>query len=756
MDGFAGTVRRLRVAAGLTQAELAEAAGISERTVSDLERGLRRTVYTDTARRLARAIGIEGAELSAFLTAAQGLPPASLSAAETGPLRTRLPARPTPLLGRDQEVARLLGLMRDPACRLCTIVGPGGVGKTRLAAEVAVAVGSDFPGGVFFIGLSEVDDPALLMPVVMAALGSLLDRRDTGEALLVLDTFEHLLLAAVAVSEIVANHPALTVLVTSRAALHVRGEQQVRLAPLPVGPASGGAALDLFLNRVRAVAPDANTDANVEVAAQVCERLDGLPLALELAAGRAAHMTLVELLRGLDHRLDPLTGGPRDLPARHRSMRAALDWSYALLDGTQLRLFRRLAVFRGGFTREALEAVMPADEESPGQLMASLSALVDSSLVSREAGSTGMTRYRLLDVVREYALERATAAGEQDRLRAAHAAHYLGLAEEAEPHLRSAGQREWFARLLDEEGNLRAALSHSAAAGDGETTLRLAASLWMFWRWAGMFREGRQWIETALRLGAESDSALRLRGLWGAGWLAFHQDDFRETERAGQAMLELLGDSGGVHRRNALTLCGNAALAEGRLQDAVAMLAAALAECAHGAPVWVLATSQLNLGTAQRMAGLHAEARKNLGLAQDGYGLIGDDHFQSRALLQLGFLEHLGGQEETAVELVREAMTLARPAGDAWSTAELLEATALLAADSDPPLAVALAHVAERLRDQISMRAHPADRPLVAAAVERARRSVDAEVDALESPLETAQAWLGAPSLRAEQPLTRN
>ncbi|MFN2464769.1 MAG: hypothetical protein ABR598_00710 [Candidatus Dormibacteria bacterium] len=636
----------------------------------------------------------------------------------------------------------MLELLREPGCRLCTIVGPGGVGKTRLAAEIAAIAGAEFPGGVFFLGLSEVDDPALVVAVVTGAVGGGLDRPGAEAVLLVLDTFEHLVDAAAPLVEMISDRPELTVLVTSRAALNVRAEQQFRLSPLPVAGPGAGEAVDLFVERVRAIAPE--TDSDAAVAAEICRRLDGLPLALELAAARARHMTLAELLEGLDRRLEPLTGGPRDVPPRHRSMRAALDWSYALLGGAELRLFRRLAVFRGGFNLHAVEAVVPADEEHPGELSATLSALVDSSLVGRHEDFTGATRYRLLDVVREYALERANAAGEVDRLREAHAAHYLRLAEEAEPQVQSAGQREWFGRLLEDEGNLRAALSHSTETGDAESALRLTASLWMFWRWAARFRESRQWLDTALRMGADADPELRLRVLWGAGWLAFHQDDFRATDRAGQTMLEMLAEESGMHRRNALTLRGNAALSQNQVGAAVDLLTEALAACDPSTGGWTLATSHLNLGTALRVARRHADARSHLRHATDGYESIGDNHFRARAMLQLAFLDHVQGRARSAVQAVREAIGFARPALDAWSTAELLEATAVVAAESEPALAVWLAQAADSLRDEVSMRRHPADRDLVAASVERARRRVGTDVGNDGDALDAATAWLDA------------
>jgi predicted ATPase/transcriptional regulator with XRE-family HTH domain len=745
---FGSQVRALRRAAGLTQAELAEASGISERTVSDLERGVRATVYPATARALAAALQVGDDRLTAFLLAAGGAegPPAGM----TGLLdrlpatyRSRLPSRPTRLIGRDSEVASILALVRNPDVHLITVLGPGGVGKTRLVTEVAVMTQSEFAAGTWFIDLALVDDAALVLPAIASGIGLqpgpgelsplLASRIGTGTALLVLDTFEHLLPAGPVIAELAASCPGLTVLVTSRSALNVRGEREVPLQPLPVRPASGSspvpAAVELFCERAEAVGADLGGTAVPSLAAQICARLDGLPLAIELAAARTRHMPLADLLVNLDHRLDLLVGGARDLPARQQAMRTALDWSYALLDGPQMNLFRGLSVFRGSFGQEAARAVAAAgahhDDRGP---IAALSALVDASLLAVQPGSSGRGRYRLLDLVREYAAERAAAAEDLSPLRRRHAEYFLILAERAEPELRGSGQRRWYGLLLEDEGNFRAALSWALQAGDGEIALRLAGALWMFWRWAGLFDEGRAWLDAALSAGAGCAPRTRLQGLWGAGWLAFHQGDYQQTGQLGHQMLQLLHhEQDQLHRRNALTLIGNAALGERRTGDAITVLSQAPGLCEEPGASWHLATSLLNLGTALVQAGRTAEAGDLFARAHSIYQALGDQHFTARILIQQGYAALADDQPGEAAGPIGRAMQLSAQIGDAWSVADGLQAVANLRSHDAPETAVTLAAAAYRLREQISMRPHPADDVINRYHMRRARQRIGRE-----------------------------
>ncbi len=747
--GFGATVRKLRAAAGLTQAELAEQAGISERTVSDLERGLRAAVYPATARQLAASLGVRADDLPAFLSEASrrhiaAIEPRDEGAAVPGARRARVPAPLTRLLGRESEVSDCVAMVSDPAGRLIVLVGPGGIGKTRLATEVATRVEDAFPGGVYFVGLSAVDEAGMVLAVVASAVGlvsepaslieSLAQRLGRQRSLLVLDTFEHLLEAGPAIGALLEACPNLAALVTSRAPLHVRGERQVHVRPLATqleaGTSGRAPAVELFIERATAAEPSfAITPDSIEIIAAICTRLDGLPLAIELAAARVPHMPLTKLLTELHHRLDSLIGGARDLPARQRTMRATMDWSYALLGADEMRLFRALAAFRGGFGTDAAAAMIgSAERRDEGGVLSPLGTLLDASLVmlAREASDEG--RYAMLDVTRDYAVERSVAAREFDGLRRRHAEFFLSLAERAEPELRGAQQRDWFTRLYADEGNFRAAMTWALEVGDFDVGLRLAGALWMFWRWAGMFVEGQTWLDAAVAGGTASDVGVRLQGLWGAGWLAYHQGDYRRTGELGARMLSELGDGGdAVQRRNALTLVGDAALAEGRVGDAVDVLTEALAIVESSDGTWHHATSLLNLGMAQMHAGHAAAARALFEGAQAIYEALGDRHFFARTLIQIGYAELQTSGPETAAPAIVRAMEIVAEIGETWGIAEGLEAVATLRSLSQPRSTVLLAAAAARLRERISMRQHAADAVIIRLYLDRARDRMTAD-----------------------------
>ena len=747
--GFGARVRRLRVAAGWTQAELAERADISERAVSDIERGLRGTVYPATARQLAAVLGVTGARLATFLTEAGGRTEGTaLLGDEIGPVpgthRARIPTPLTRLLGREAELAMCLAMVRDPEVRLLTLVGPGGIGKTRLATEVAALVQDDVPGGVYFVSLATIDNPDTVLAIIASAVGlmeelaslpeSLARRLGQQQALLVLDTFEHLLPAGPMIGGLLAECPSLTALVTSRAPLHLRGERQVPVPPLALhaetGESAPAPAVELFLERAAAVEPAFNvTPDAAKIVTDICSRLDGLPLAIELAAARVRHMPLTSLSSELRHRLEPLVGGARDLPPRQQTMRATMDWSYALLGAAEMRLFRALAAFRGGFSRDAAASMIQvAESVDKADVMQPLSALVDASLVMVARGTSEEGRYWMLDVTHDYAVERSMAAREFDGLRRRHADFFLDLAERAEPELRRAHQREWYARLLADEGNFRAAMTWALEVGEFDLALRLAGALWMFWRWAGLFAEGRAWLDAALAGGTESTVDVRCQGLWGAGWLAYHQGDYRRTGEVGAQMLSELGKSGhDLQRRNAYTLVGNAALAEGRHQDAIGALSEALVLAQSRDVAWHEATSFLNLGTARMHAGQVAAARKHFDRALAIYEEIGDRHFFARTLIQIGYAELLTAGPITAAPAIARAMEIVAEIGDGWGIAEGLEAVATLRSSSQPRSTVLLAAAAAHLRERISMRQHAADAVINQTYLDQARKSMSTQ-----------------------------
>jgi tetratricopeptide (TPR) repeat protein len=485
--------------------------------------------------------------------------------------------------------------------------------------------------------------------------------------------------------------------------------------------------VELFLERAAAIVPDFDRSAKaIGLVADICARTDGLPLAIELAAARVKHISLGELRMHLEHRLEPLVGGARDLPARQRTMRGTHDWSYALLGASEMRLFRCLAAFRGSFGREAAEAMIRST--GAADVMGALGVLVDSSLVQVERRATGEGRYRLLDITREYAMERSVAAGEFDALRQRHADYFLALAVRAEPELRGRQQQQWHARLLEDEGNFRAGLTWALEDGRSEVALRLAGALWMFWRWAGLFAEGRGWLDAALNRGKDCPLEVRCQGFWGAGWLAFHAGDYARTRELGEEMLQLLsGRDDALHRRNALTLVGNAALAEGQNDAAVAAYGKALSACSELDSRWHLATSQLNLGTAELQAGRQTEAREFFEQALRIYGDLGDQHFTAKVLVQLGYVGLLTGRFVDATARIDRAMTIFAELGNGWAIAEGLEAIATLRSESDAPCAVRLAAAAQRLRERIAMQAHPPDARINLTYLELARRHLTSQ-----------------------------
>jgi predicted ATPase/DNA-binding CsgD family transcriptional regulator len=470
----------------------------------------------------------------------------------------------TSLIGREREVAAATTLLLRPEVRLVTLTGTGGVGKTRLSQAIASEVRDNFRDGVCFVSLSSVRDAGLVLPTIAQVLGlqgsrtrsaleSLLASLRQQILLLLLDNFEQVVAAAPLLLDLLAGCPSLTILVTSREALHVRGEHIFTVRPLAVPDPMhlpereslvryGSVAL--FLERAGAVHARVEvTPQSLALISEICQHLDGLPLAIELAVARLKLLSVPGLLERLEHRLAVLTGGPRDLPVRQHTLRNTIAWSYDLLSDEEQRLFRLLSVFVGGCTLEALEQVYLALGSESTQVLEGVASLLDKHLLYRAEPDTNAPRLLMLETLREYGLEILEATGELEAARLAHARFYLGMAEEAELHLYTQRQQSWFARLEQEYENLRAALSWSVEpekqGSRREVAWRLAGTLQWFWVTYGYVREGQHFVEQVLERDEEIETSVRAKARSGAGWLAIWQGEDVKAEALCQESLRL-------------------------------------------------------------------------------------------------------------------------------------------------------------------------------------------------------------------------
>jgi len=541
---FGTLLKRHRLSAGLTQEGLAERAGLSARGVQDLERGIRAAPRPETVRLLAEALGLDAAARASLIAAARPelTGPVVPSSVPTLAVRS-LPVPPTPLVGREREVAAACVLLREPQVRLLTLTGPGGVGKTRLALASAVEVAADFADGAVWVELASLCDPELVAAAIAAALGV---REESGRPLanvlaaaiaerrllLVLDNCEHLLPAMPLVGALLAASTHLTVLATSRARLRLRGERELPVGPLaiptcddtapPLAGLASVAAVRLFVERAQAVVPGfALTNDTAPAVTAICRRLEGLPLALELAAVRIKLLPPAALLGRLESQLPLLVAGPRDAPARQRTMRDAIAWSHDLLSPDEQAFLRTLAVFAGGFTLEAAAAVsgLPVADT-----LTLLDALLEQSLVIRRADETAeMPRFTMLETIREFGLERLTAGGQEASVRDRHAFYHRELVATLDHQPATYQDDAWRTRLAAEQDNLRQALTWFAERGDALSLSTMSAALSDHWLILAQFREGHTWLGHAMAHDADVPMAIRARTRLAAGWLALHQ-----------------------------------------------------------------------------------------------------------------------------------------------------------------------------------------------------------------------------------------
>ncbi|MDQ3692784.1 MAG: tetratricopeptide repeat protein [Chloroflexota bacterium] len=620
-----------------------------------------------------------------------------------------LPVPPTAILGRTRELADLRRRLEDGA-RLLTLTGPGGTGKTRLALEAAHGIASEFAHGAVFVDLAPVADPGMVLPAIAQALGL----RETGEQplaeqlraflqprrlLLVLDNFEQVATAAPDIAALLAAAPDLVIIVTSRAPLRVRGEQEVAVGPLAL-PETGevpghgvspevalaavatSPAVLLFLDRARAAGSDVTlTTANVRTVTEIVRRLDGLPLAIELAAARTRLLPPEALLTRLERRLPLLTGGAVDLPVRQQTLRGTISWSHDLLSSADQTLLRRLAVFAAGCSFEGVEAVAaPAAEID---LYEGLASLVRQSLLRQERAA-GEPRFTMLETIREFALERLEASGEADEVRRRHARFYLELAERVEPTEHSPPDIARLSCLEAEHDNLRAALAW-ALPDDVPLALRLGGSLVWFWELRGHLSEGRSWLERALALGGEVPPSLRANALLAAGDLAEIQQDFGAATAALAEALELwrsLGDRRGAART--LRSLGHVAVDQRKYEPAIDRYTESLALWHELGDERGAAIVLVGLGTVAFYQGAYERASELWTDAAAHFRAISDKRRLGTILNNLGSLAWENGKLDQAARIHEEALALGRELGDQTGIAASLTnlgATAQLQGD---------------------------------------------------------------------------
>ena len=663
---------------------------------------------------------------------------------------SNLPRPATKLVDRVEEAAAVRASLRE--ARLTTLTGPGGVGKTRLALEVAAGALDDFPGGAYFVDLSRLNESSLVPGAIAAALGveerpgahrleQVVERlAEALPTLLVIDNAEHVLEAAPALGELLERVDAVTVLATSREPLRLRAECELSLGPLPVE-----SGVRLFLERAHAVRPGGGLDH--AVVAEVVERLEGLPLSIELAAPRVRALSPEALLERLETRLSVLSGGFADAPERHRALRATLDWSYDLLGAEDRRAFARFGVFVGGFRLEAAAAVLELPEVEAADRVASL---VDKSLLAPQ-GAGPAPRYLMLETIREYALEQLDARDELEEAASLHALHFTELAEESERALLSDERAAWVRSLSDDHPNFRAALEWALVRFDPDTALRLGGSLWRFWHAHGDLAEGRVWIERSLACRGAEPSVYRAKALGGAVALAAVSGDTAAARTHAAARVEIaskLDDD--TQLASALTSFANVLSDDGALEEAAVLYAEAAVAAeragddrAVAAVIMNLGYLALRLGDWDRAAAESQRALERSRVAGDGTGVV-------VSLVNLGFASIHRERPEEAASAFVEALVFLRDLGDRESIAYCLDGIAdvLLGRGVDRD-ALRLLAAAAAMRETIGASLPPYERDLHERVLAEARRRLGAGAAAIEvegaalAPAEALEQALG-------------
>jgi predicted ATPase/transcriptional regulator with XRE-family HTH domain len=763
----------LRLQAGLSQEILAERAGISVASIAAYERNRRRRPYPHTLMALASALGLTSDEQAAFVDGTNR----SVDESPSPSANVRLPKPPTTLIGRDAELVSAAGQL-DPArakVRLLTLRGPGGVGKTRLALAIADTLVDSYPDGVVFVDLSPLHDHRLVAATIAQALNVhespgrsarelVLERLHQMQLLLVLDNFEHLLGAAPLIAELLANCSLLAVLITSRMPLRIRAEHRFSVGPLPLPK-----AVDLFVDRTHAANPTFElNDSNAPVIAAICRRLDGIPLAIELAAARVGLLGAQALLRRLERSFAVLGPGAADLPERQQTLRQTLDWSHALLEPRDRVVLRRLAVFTGGWTLEAAESVCVLDDDGqlqPEDILARLSTLVDAGLVQSSLAANGMPRFRMLETIREYAYERLVESGEARAVGRQHRHWALELVPPVTP---SPPTTQFVGLLTAEADNLRSALRSAIDDAALEQGLWLAVGLSTLWYVRGAYAEGRACLTELLALPNVAEAPLaRAHALAAAGHFATNQSDYAEADRhlaqahtlaveLGHQLLVAVvthfqanvarwrGDLPGARARY------ESALAIYRLEGQRVWEAAALAHLAftldemgeldlaerYAKQSHVLAEATGNTWDASRalrvlgrIAAQRSDAARAQALHAASLGLgreLEDEHDAVLSMLAMAEDVHSASDPAAAWQLYWQCLQMAERVGNRLLSARSLDGLATLAASRAPEQAVRLAAAADALRASLGASSRPLERGRLHASMETARRELGA------------------------------
>lgn len=755
---FGMLIRHARRGAGLTQEELAERAGISSRTISDLERGVARTPRIDTLELLADALDLSSEERAEWVQEQERLgkrqnPPSRSANESTGDRRKPLPAPLTRLVGRQQEIQDILGLLDRPETRLLTLTGPGGVGKTRLALAVAYAVRENYPAGVSFVSLISLGDPGMLLPTIAATLGlheasaqPLLDALAAylrkQRLLLVLDNFEQIIEAAASVTNLLSVCSDLTILVTSRAALRVQSEQLYRVPTLSVpereqlDPATSD-AVELFVERAVAVKPAFRVTAdNAAAICEICRRLDGLPLALELAAARLDVLSPRLLLERIEQQLPLLTVGPRDAPVHQRTLRNTIAWSYDLLSLEQQELIQRLSVFRNGWVLEAAVAVAGVGPERQSDLviLEGLSALVEHSLITQRENQDGDVRFAMLATIREFAQEKLVDSGADADARSRHARYYGQLVEAVSTQFNGPNEIACFDLLEREHDNLHAAIRWLREEDDIEAALGLAGALGTFWGARGHYTVGRAHLETLLQLSdRDARTAARAKALWAVTLLKLWQGDWSaEVVDLSREALSIWTELEIQDRLpDAYVTLGIASVFQGDLEQAEAATRCAVEHARRVGDLAGLSRALTNLGA---MAQTRA-TEEALDLFQESITVArlgGSPNTLALTLGNMGGLLLDQGDYARAERLFCEALDLWHTTGNQWGIAEMLESQAKAALPQGQSVRAArLTAAATVLRERISVPVQPVDQDKYAHFIEELRATLGDQFDSV-------------------------